>query len=207
MRLLTQLAVPVTFCLLLGCQKPTITIEVLANGKLMTYVPKGTTVQWVDENNQPLAVKFPFANPCGQGSTDTTCIVENGQAIYECQNNACEDPGIGVVPTTKGSPLAPVHPNVGPAKLYEVFCDKSGNATADGPPVNFNDHVSWVPSEDKSYTLTHFNPENACNPSTISRGMVCVVGINTTVDATYQVQYDVCTGNKTGTGKLHIQQH
>lgn len=206
MRNLSKCSVIGLFCLLIGCQ-PKVTVQVLANGKLMMYVPKGTTVNWVDENYQPVQVSFPFANPCQEKAASTsTCVVAQGQAIYECDRGLCQDPGVGVKPTTGKTPTYVLKPLVpeGTAKLYQVYCDSnSNNATADGPEVHQNDLVVWVPSiANQSFTLSGFQPAGACNPDTITNGIVCTVG--TSSDATYKVQYDACTGNKTGTGKLHV---
>src|SRR5579862_854184 len=103
MRFLVQTLLLGVICLLAGCTH--VTVQVLSNGKLMMYVPKGTQVNWVDENNKAINVTFPFAYPCkeGQGGgQQSTCTVNHGQAIYECVNNICQDPGIGVRPTTGG---------------------------------------------------------------------------------------------------------
>jgi hypothetical protein len=210
MRILVHTVVPVMACVLAGCNTPpSITVQVLSNGKLMTYVPAGTIVNWVDENNNPVTVSFPFTNPCKtKTGPSATCVVDSGQAIYQCTNGVCEDPGLGVKPTTvddsrsAGPPLTKAVK--GTAQLYEVFCDANGVATADGPKVHYNDLVSWVADSSDGYTLSNFNPANACNPTTITKGVSCAVGVNMNVDATYQVEYKACTGHTTGTGKLHI---
>jgi len=205
MRLLVQLVVLGILCLLVGCA-PKITVQVLSNGKLMTYVPKGTTVDWVDENFNSINVNFPYANPCGSNSTSSTCIVETGQGIYNCQGAVCEDPGLGVKPTTKPVIITDAKskvPVAGPAKLYEVYC-KDGTATADGPEVHYNDAVSFVPSTEQGFTLSGFSPSGACNPDKITNGIVCTVGVNQNVDASYNVQYAACT-TPNGKGTLHVK--
>ena len=194
--------------LLAGCTKPKMTVEVLANGKLMMYVPKGTTVNWIDENNQSVGVTFPFANPCKggmpNGPATSSCVVENGQAIYACESGSCEDPGIGVEPST-GTDLKHAQAKAlarGTPQLYQVFCDASGNATADGPPVQQNAVIDFQPTNaTDSFTLSNFNPA-VCNPATISKGMPCTVVMSGPIEATYQVQYSAC--RNPGTGKLHI---
>jgi hypothetical protein len=207
MRCLVQLVVLGFLCALAGCA-PKITVQVLSNGKLMMYVPKGTKVNWVNETNDSVQVSFPFANPCkGSPSTTDNCIVENGQAIYECPTGSCEDPGIGVKPTTGRHldfTLRPIVPR-GTAILYQVYCDAGGNVVANGPKVHQNDVVSWVPdADDQSFTLSGFDPANACNPNTITNGVACTVGVSS--NATYQVNYNVCKGNKTSTATLNVTQ-
>jgi|ERR1700685_1842672 hypothetical protein len=206
MRSVVQLVMLGMICLLTGCSKPTVTVQVLSNGKLITYVPKGTTVNWVNENNVPVNVNFPYANPCGSRPTQASCVVASGKAIYDCQNNACEDPGIGVQPTTgngQGTIGRKLKNVQGTSALYQVFCDANGNATADGPDVHQNDHVSWVADTNTAYTLSGFNPA-VCDPTTITPGVACQVTMNTTVDATYQVTYGACKVTQ-GTGKLHVK--
>lgn len=194
--------------LLAGCTKPQMTVEVLANGKLMMYVPKGTTVNWIDENSQGVGVTFPYANPCQggvpNGPATSTCVVETGQAIYNCQGNLCEDPGIGVEPST-GTELKHLlvkSQSRGIAQLYQVFCDANGNATADGPPVQQNADIGFVTTVPMTdFTLSNFNPA-VCNPATIKNNTTCTVTMNGPIEATYQVQYSAC--QNPGTGKLHI---
>jgi hypothetical protein len=204
MRSVVQLVVLGMICLLIGC-KPKVTVQVLSNGKLVTFVPKGTTVNWVDENNVPINVNFPYANPCGSRPNQATCVMESGKAIYTCQNNVCEDPGIGVQPTTGNGLEKATHTSLkGTAQLYQVYCGTDGKATADGPPVHQNDQVSWVADTNTAYSLSGFNPPTICDPAMITPGVACQVTMNTTVDATYQVTYSACKVAQ-GTGKLHVQ--
>lgn len=207
MRTVVQLVMLGMICLLTGC-KPKVTVQVLSNGKLITYVPKGTTVNWVDENNVPVNVNFPYANPCSSRPNQASCVA-SGKAIYTCQNNVCEDPGIGVEPTT-GNGLNNANPPAnklksvqGTSELYQVYCDANGKATADGPDVHQNDLVSWVADTNTAYTLSGFDPA-VCNPTTITPGVACQVTMNMNVDATYQVTYGACKVTQ-GTGKLHVK--
>lgn len=198
-----------------------ITVDVEDGSNKINLAPaKNDVIKWVDQANNPVAVKFLTDAPCNEikkaSDTTDTCTVNalSGNFQYACAGSTtCVDPGVD--PRSSAArqmpPRAAVTPPSGSFVTASIACpDPNGTPVVTWSPdppgssVNVNENIIWKAGS-LNFTVSGFKYQNnsiqLCSQSAVDQSQhTCMVMKDPNQTPPYTVTYTVTTSGTNSCG-------